>query len=921
MPNHNQLEALTSTQASLIDAALSAGSLKVSELVKIHWPSPDGAKVYSWWNCLADSAYTTPLTAWLAGDPLVPGFIAQDEHKAERFHTITRTADLSDDVVSMRVVNYGRTFEGLCYQHRGGVKVEFFYFFPEIADDAAGTAYSVINWFTGHLRKADSANEDFVNVSVRKGIRSPQVLVPSRVPASNCQWYFNGEHAAGIADNPCDYDRHLAGTRGTLNGGSPWTSCNHTLNQGTNNCLAIMGDSLSYGGDDYTIESTLIGRGDHKTRSTTIGNEIRLENLPVLYGEWHIKQLQLARYAKEYNPSEDNQDQGTIRTVFKVSEGPIQEITEVKVMDRDLPRTDGLGLEVRLGTQRQSATTYSADMLNLNRTAHIRGDVNPVDPTGVQAQDILGECKGKGRNTVNIYAADATYTQAYTYNRADCFTDLLLNQWYGYRMDKARLSLDDVVYLRALSSNFHAYVQQRTVQQLFEDICLAAVGGGSPGWFRPFWYNGKLRILPILNTNLALTDIPQIKSNFGSTRNVIIDPSTKLARIEPFYRDHDEIPTAYTVTINDAQHGSIERPITFNADLDQYKEGSLYGDSSKRRDPRTVAGFGLTTEAEARVLGEFLVKMGPFATGGLMNNCSVTFTICAVSSIGLNLHENKIVKLPTASNDRLEKYTDTDSNQFQYFMVTGMRRTPRLELEVTAQAWAKPFWDDFCVDAGGTASGYVTWPAGDTDAIDGEFGVRTMIYSVTADRGASSYAIPTTINTANVTLARWTHTITALPTDGYSYNVWHESAAIGFKVWYNGQGWIYHGSGVDTTTFPANALQVGDTLEVEYDYNGGTERRYYRHNGTTVHTDTTGTIDPIAEIAAVCITTGDYIGPISYYVEYSGCTPDYAIQPVGQSGGSVVSGTPGSGSVPPFDVLYWLVNEIPDPVLEVEVNS
>ena len=313
--------------------------------------------------------------------------------------------------------------------------------------------------------------------------------------------------------------------------------------------------------------------------------------------------------------------------------------------------------------------------------------------------------------------------------------------------------------------------------------------------------------------------------------------------------------------------------------------------------------------------------MGPFATGGLMNNCSVTFTICAVSSIGLNLHENKIVKLPTASNDRLEKYTDTDSNQFQYFMVTGMRRTPRLELEVTAQAWAKPFWDDFCVDAGGTASGYVTWPAGDTDAIDGEFGVRTMIYSVTADRGASSYAIPTTINTANVTLARWTHTITALPTDGYSYNVWHESAAIGFKVWYNGQGWIYHGSGVDTTTFPANALQVGDTLEVEYDYNGGTERRYYRHNGTTVHTDTTGTIDPIAEIAAVCITTGDYIGPISYYVEYSGCTPDYAIQPVGQSGGSVVSGTPGSGSVPPFDVLYWLVNEIPDPVLEVEVNS
>ena len=91
MPNHNQLEVLTSTQASLIDAALSAGSLKVSELVKIHWPSPDGAKVYTWWNCLADSAYTTPLTAWLAGDPLVPGFIATDETNASQRVVFSRT--------------------------------------------------------------------------------------------------------------------------------------------------------------------------------------------------------------------------------------------------------------------------------------------------------------------------------------------------------------------------------------------------------------------------------------------------------------------------------------------------------------------------------------------------------------------------------------------------------------------------------------------------------------------------------------------------------------------------------------------------------------------------------------------------------------------------------------------------------------
>jgi len=905
----------------LIDAAYNAGTLKVAELVKIYWPASDNPKVYSWWNCLGDSAYTTPLTAWLSGTPLIPAFVAQDAKKIEVFHNIPRTSALSDDVIPMRFMNYGRVFEELCYRWRGGVKVEVFYFLPTIANDATGTAYTAISWFLGHLRKADSANEDFVNVTVRNGFRSPHVMVPSRIQGSNCQWYFGGDSATLIPDNPCDYDKHTGGTRGT----GVFTSCNHTLNQGTNNCIAIMGDSLSYGGDDYVTESTLIGYGDHKTRSSTIGNEIRLENNRVIYGKRHVKALHLKRYAKEYSPGETTQSDGTIRTVFAVSEGPVQSIKEVKVMDRDLPRTDGLGLEVRLGTQKQSPTTYSADMLNLNRTAHFRGDINPIDPTGVQAQDITGDCVVEGRSTVNIYAADGSYTQAYTTNRADAMTELLLNQWFGYRMDKARLSLDDIVYLRALGSQFNADVQAKTIQQVLEDICLGGVGGGSPGWFRPFVYNGKWRILPILNTDLTLSDIPQLKSNYGSTRNVLFDQQRLVPKLEPDYRDYDEIPNGYVVTIEDADHGNIERPITFQADTDQYKEGSLFGDNSKRRDPKTVAGFGLTTEAEARVLGEFLVKMGPFATGGLMNNLSCTVVIPAINSIGLNLHENKIVKLPTASNDRLNPYLDSDGNQFQYFMVLGMTRTPQLALEVKLQAWSKPFWDDFCVDAGGTASGYVTWTTPDADVIDGIHGTNTMILSATADRGASGYSIPTTITLANVTLARWVHTVAALPSaagPGYSYNVWHAAPQLGFKVYHNGQGWIYYeGGGIDTTTLPAGSISAGDTLTVTYDYNGGTKRRYYYHNATLVHTDTTGTASPVAAIDGVCITTGDYIGDIAYYVEYSGCTPDYAIQPVGQTGGSVTTGTPGSGSAEAFDVLAYQVFDRPDMNLQVETFS
>lgn len=924
MPNNNQLNLLTSAQSAAIDAALLARTLKVAELVKISWPSPDNAKVYAWWNCLADSAYTTPLTDWLAGAPLIPAFIAADQNKAERFHDIPRTAALSDDVIQMSFANYGRVFEALCYKWRGGVRVEVFYFFPEIANDATGKSYTAISWFLGHLRKADRANADFVQVTVRNGFRSPHVLVPGRIQGSNCQWYYNGDVDAsgsrvfptGLPGNPCDIDKHFGGTRGTVDPGTGllWAECNKTLDD----CIKINGDEDAareiYGGDDYVTESTQIGRGDHRTVSRTVGNEIRLENVRVVYGKRHVKSVHLKRYAKEYNPSEDNQDKGTIRTVFGVCEGPITSISEVKVMDRSLPRPDGLGLEVRLGTQRQPATTYASDMLPLNRTAHFRGDINPVDPNGVQSSDIVGECVVEGRSTVRIYDAGGTYTQGYTNNRADCMADLLTDDaQYGYKMDAARIHLQDIVDLRALNSPLDADVQQRTIQQHIEDICLAAVGTNTPGWFRPFVYNGKWRFLAIRNSDLTLSDIPQIKSNFGATRNVLFDRARNVALLEFGYKDNDEIPNAYTVTIEDADKGNIERPLTFNADLEQYYEGKRFGDFSKRRDPKTVAGFGLTTEAPARVLGEFLVKMGPFATGGLMNNGALSFKLCAVSSLALNLHENKLVKLPTADNSALSPYTDEDGNQFQYFIVLGMRRTSRLELDVDLQVWSKKFWDTFCFEPGGSQSGYVTWITPDDDVIDGLHGVKTQIFSVTADRSANGKVYPDGLS--GITLARWTHEIAQLPSDGYSYNVTHPTPVLGFKVWHNGQGWIYHGSGIDTTTLGEDALIAGDKLTVEYDDNGGSPVRRYKLNEVTLHTDTTG-VTLLQEISGVCVTTGDLIGDVFWEVVYSGCTADYAIQGVGQSGGS----TTGSGEEP-FDLLAYQVFDRPEDLLQVEMFS
>lgn len=159
-------------------------------------------------------------------------------------------------------------------------------------------------------------------------------------------------------------------------------------------------------------------------------------------------------------------------------------------MDRSLSRPDGLGLESRLGSQRQSPTTFSPGVGNYNRTAYFRGDLNTIDPRGVKASDIVAECDVEGRDEIRIYTDETTFTTGYT-SLPWCLLDLLTDQRYGHRMDKSRFLMSDFIYLAGKGSAFDADVQgNRSAQQQVYDIRLAG------RWYLPFNYNGKTRILP-----------------------------------------------------------------------------------------------------------------------------------------------------------------------------------------------------------------------------------------------------------------------------------------------------------------------------------------------------------------------------------------------------------------------------------------
>jgi hypothetical protein len=105
-----------------------------------------------------------------------------------------------------------------------------------------------------------------------------------------------------------------------------------------------------------------VGAGEHKTYRRTEGNESRLvDPMRVMYGQRQVNALLLLASRKEFNPSEDNQDKGTFVSQGEVSEGPVKSITEVEVNERDILAEN---YAVRLGTQRQTSTNFSPNVIN-----------------------------------------------------------------------------------------------------------------------------------------------------------------------------------------------------------------------------------------------------------------------------------------------------------------------------------------------------------------------------------------------------------------------------------------------------------------------------------------------------------------------------------------------------------------------------
>lgn len=867
MANHGQLTKLTSNQRTDIDAGLGRFHF---ELVKVSWPSPDGVIWYAWENWLADLRAEPSLSALIGSDPLIPAFVASDPK--QRFHAITVTSGFGDDVVQMQFDNVGREIERLINKHGSGVKVEFFDHYPEVD---GGTT---ISSFLGTLQTPDNHGDitpQFVNLTAVGGIASADIVIPHLARPQQCPVRFGGQMtAAELPGHPCSYNRHLTapeqaalgGAKGLLNAGAAFATCPHT-EQG---CIDRFGHTLVFMGVKTVIDTVPVGAGEHKTYSVTNGRYgSLLEPSSVVYGEREVTGV-LLDHRKEVNPSPDHPEAGTLVTLFEFGLGPNQSMTDFKLMERT-PQ----GIDYRLGTQEQTATVFSPNVPSLNRRAVANLNHNPIDPSQVQVEQMKATCVMEGRNTVRVYSDQDTYVESYTNNRAWATLELTENTWFGLNLDRARIPVSDFIYLAGKNVSFNCQVTARSAQQQLSDIFESA------RWYPPFYHNGQWRFLPIEELDLGAGDIPTF-TDTGANRNIVTFGSISTVSALPLNRA--KLPNDVFLQFDDADNNNITRPLHFPDWTAQALAGAVYGDNTKRPISKTYTAYGITSLAEAVPLGAFLRDLGPFGHGGLANALEVTFTTKPTFwSEALELHLHKAIKVVSDNLDPAI-YLDPNGDPFEYFIVTRLERTNEFDLKVTAIAYGQAYWNSLCAPD----EGYVVWDTPDPNVIDGPHGVNTKVLSVDGSCIVTGDTWPDSLDPNDVVVDRVVYTVDMLPTTGV-HNITYPSGPLGFKLFADGTAWLYHEGGVDFgVLLPSGSVAAGDTLGMEFDRNGGSPIRRYKHNGVTKLTDTGVVLPENGFALEVDGGVGDQMGDV-YWQVYP-CTPSDE-QQSGEGGGETITGS------------------------------
>jgi hypothetical protein len=465
-------------------------SPRVSELVLVAWPLPDGPIYYAT-RMAADVLESATVLDQLDGPielRLGNGVFLDTPHDA----------GIADDSVPLDFWDGDHEITRLTFTYGAGIRVELFYYFPDVD-------LFVSEWF-GHLQPPTAINVDRVQLTAEAGFRSSSLPLPARAFYTGCQAVFGGLLATQpeIDEGDCPYNRHLGGSFGNLDPATsaPFTSCPRNTTQV---CVDRLGDALSYLAFDTVAESHVV----HETKGPNItvtsrGNETNLKRpLRVIAGQRHVADLDLLAFVVE--PDTKHPDGGSVKCLFACCEGPLQSIGGGKINGTLIaPQHNNF----RNGDKRQPQSSFSPNILNYSGTALFLG-VAQGDFSKSGAADLRGEVDIEGLRDVRVYSDPATWTEQYSMDRAWWLLHLLRNKRWGYGLDVVRFFLQDFIDLAlwcaevvaqkdqagndttGQRTQFHAELIDRTAQQQITDLCLAGRFG------LPFPDRGLLRVMPL----------------------------------------------------------------------------------------------------------------------------------------------------------------------------------------------------------------------------------------------------------------------------------------------------------------------------------------------------------------------------------------------------------------------------------------
>ena len=359
----------TQTKIAALRALRDAGQeYSAFEMVKINWPSPDGAIYYCTLQLdeMTDAVPSvTPIDVRLIPEDS-PGW----------FMPVSLDASIGDEEIDLNLWDGDGAISDLLVTHGEGLKVELMYWFPEVD--------LLLTIWHGHLRQEEEAERDLVRIKAVQGFRSSDANVPHRAHWQECQAIFGGvfDTQAEINEHDCPYNRQISGgTVGNFESGStPYTSCpRQTLAQ----CTARLGNArfhLSH----QTISSTVINNQTSGPRllSVSSGNETNLkEPVRAVMGTRRVYGMPVLAFRRDLNNNDP--DRGFFAALYECCEGPIKNITGARfTVDGTTQNASALHYAHIFGAAGQVALNPGLSTHSYSGTAlisYVFGWVNPAD--------------------------------------------------------------------------------------------------------------------------------------------------------------------------------------------------------------------------------------------------------------------------------------------------------------------------------------------------------------------------------------------------------------------------------------------------------------------------------------------------------------------------------------------------------------